>query len=84
MANVLEITLKVRDNSGEAATLSDVLKRASATPDKLGPEVLPLNLLTQIYVRHVLDLCEGNKSRAARLLGVSRRSLYRLIEAEAA
>jgi len=39
--------------------------------------VLPLRDLESRYVRHVLEHTGGNKRRAAALLGVSRRTLYR-------
>lgn len=32
------------------------------------------------YIRHVLDRLDGNKRRAARVLGISRRTLYRKLE----
>ncbi len=35
---------------------------------------------TAAYIRRALDETGGNKSLAARKLGVSRRALYRLIE----
>ena len=32
------------------------------------------------YVRRVLDACGGNKTQAAKVLGMDRRSLYRRLE----
>jgi ActR/RegA family two-component response regulator len=78
VSDSLEITVKVTG----AVRAADVLQRALEPGDSLGP-VLPLDVLTKLYARHVLELCAGNKSRTARLLGVSRRSLYRLLEPEA-
>jgi DNA-binding NtrC family response regulator len=46
-------------------------------------EQLSLRTLTRRYARAVLDASGGNKSRAARVLGVSRRALYRLLASEA-
>ncbi len=44
--------------------------------------IVPLGEMQRRYVRHVLEQCSGNKSRAARSLGISRRSLYRMLEVQ--
>jgi len=53
-----------------------------AVPEQLlAGDMLPsLDELRQRYVRYVLDRVGGNKRRAAALLGVGRRSLYRWLE----
>jgi len=38
---------------------------------------LPLAAVESAYVQHVLDLMHGNKARAARVLGIDRKTLYR-------
>lgn len=38
---------------------------------------LPLAEVERAYVQHVFDLVHGNKSRAARILGIDRKTLYR-------
>jgi len=44
-------------------------------------DMLPtLDELRRRYVRHVLDRVDGNKRRAAALLGVGRRTLYRWLD----
>jgi two-component system, NtrC family, response regulator HydG len=43
-------------------------------------EVLTIEELERRYIERVLKLVEGNKSRAAELLGVDRRTLYRKLE----
>jgi two-component system response regulator HydG len=43
-------------------------------------EVLTIEELERRYIQRVLKLVEGNKSRAAELLGVDRRTLYRKLE----
>jgi len=49
---------------------------ATAAPS--GPDdVSSLRLLEERHIRRVLKLAGGNKSRAARMLGISRRTLYR-------
>ena len=41
---------------------------------------LPLAEVERGYIRQVLDACDGNVSRAARILGIDRRTLYRKLE----
>ena len=40
-------------------------------------ERMNLDDLTALYTKRVLELVEGNKVRAARILGINRRTLYR-------
>jgi len=55
----------------------------SAIPALAAPrsreEVVPLDSLKRRYARQVLELCGGNKSEAARLLGIDRGTLYELL-----
>ena len=44
-------------------------------------ELVSLDALERRYVRHVLAVTGGNKSRAARILGLDRKTLYRKLEA---
>ncbi|MDX5333474.1 MAG: sigma-54 dependent transcriptional regulator [Gammaproteobacteria bacterium] len=43
----------------------------------------PLREVEQRYVRHVLERLDNNKRRAAQVLGIGRRTLYRYLEEEA-
>jgi two-component system response regulator HydG len=40
-------------------------------------ELLPLHEIERRYIRHVLDAVDGNKTQAARVLGLDRKTLYR-------
>jgi DNA-binding NtrC family response regulator len=51
------------------------LAPSSATP----PANLALDFIIQHHVQYVLDLNRGNKLRAARQLGISRSTLYRIL-----
>jgi len=44
-------------------------------------ELITLDEMERRYIRYVLGLFDGNKTRAARTLGIDRRSLYRRLEA---
>ena len=41
-----------------------------------------LDMMIDRYARRVLDACGGNKTAAAQVLGIDRRSLYRLLARE--
>ena len=43
-------------------------------------ELITLKALEVRYLRRVLSLVDGNKTRAAEILGVDRRTLYRMLE----
>lgn len=44
-------------------------------------ELPTANELLRAYTMHVLNVCEGNRSHAARILGIDRKSLYRRMKA---
>jgi len=44
------------------------------------PEVLTLDAVIQNHILHVLDINRGNKVKTSRQLGISRSTLYRLLE----
>jgi DNA-binding NtrC family response regulator len=46
-------------------------------------ELITLSEMEKRYVRRVLSACGGNKTQAARVLGIDRRSLYRRLEGDA-
>jgi DNA-binding NtrC family response regulator len=55
---------------------SDRMVIDSADPE----ELVPLVEVERRYVRKVLLACQGNKTQAARVLGLDRRTLYRRLE----
>jgi DNA-binding NtrC family response regulator len=54
--------------------------RAPAPSETAAPELVSLEEAERRYIQRVLAACTGNKSRAARVLGIDRRSLYRRLE----
>jgi len=68
-------------------TVEDLPERISAYQStRINPidvdaeQVLPLEELEKRYIERVLKVVGGNKTRAARLLGLDRRTLYRKLE----
>jgi len=53
---------------------------ATDSPERISQDKLELDAVERHHVRTVLDRTEGNKSEAARLLGISRPRLNRLID----
>jgi two-component system response regulator HydG len=62
-----ELPEKIRDYRGESTVT------ASGTPD----ELITLDEIERRYIRQVLVATGNNKTSAARILGIDRRSLYR-------
>jgi two-component system response regulator AtoC len=56
----------------------------AGNPNSNQPGALTLDDVIHRHVQYVLDLNRGNKLRAARQLGISRSTLYRLLENESA
>lgn len=85
LANVLERAVLISADR-ETITGDDlpgtVVKPSSAPDDQkffLRHDTLRLEALEREHIRKVLDLARGNKSEAARLLGISRKKLYQKI-----
>lgn len=54
---------------------------AATEAGELGPvELVPLDAVTRRHIARVLAATGGNKKRAAEILGVDRRTLYRMLE----
>jgi DNA-binding NtrC family response regulator len=53
-----------------------------STPSPRPPDRRPLSMVEREHVLRVLDEARGNKKAAAEILGISRRSIYRLLEAD--
>jgi two-component system response regulator AtoC len=89
LANVLERATLV--SGDRAQILSDDLPGGIAQTlpartwdekPKIGQETLRLDSMEKEHIERVLKLAEGNKSKAARLLGISRKKLYQKTEGE--
>lgn len=73
--NESDISRELQDSAKLGETVAEALaEQLRRTP---GVTVLPLQSMAAAYVRAVLAACGGNKMRAARALGIDRRSIYR-------
>jgi DNA-binding NtrC family response regulator len=81
LANVLErAQILAEDNLITQDDLPDAMQVMLAPAEFSSTDPLNLSELERRTVRAALDEAKGNKARAAKSLGVSRRSLYRFIE----
>ena len=62
--------------------LPENLQKPAAASGRAGDSwrPLPLNEVRRQHIRRVLESCEGNRVRAAQLLGIGRTSLYRFLK----
>lgn len=87
LANVIERAVVLTDHD---TILPEDLSLASPPPGKndllddtlsiAAARELPLIDVERAYIRRVLEVTQGNKARAARILGLDRRTLYRKLD----
>jgi DNA-binding NtrC family response regulator len=66
----------------DADDLPETLQRPGSRPGNSsdGWRPLPLEEIRRQHIRRVLEACEGNRVRAAQMLGIGRTSLYRFLK----
>ncbi|MEI9478164.1 MAG: helix-turn-helix domain-containing protein, partial [Deltaproteobacteria bacterium] len=87
--NVLERAILISANR-ETIASNDLPQSMVGAPSpvpviekqKLTQDTLRLDNMERDHIQRVLEYAEGNKSKAARLLGISRKKLYQKIEAD--
>ncbi len=68
----------IGENAGHSMREIDKMAKAIlALPNRLGSK---LDVIERAVLHHAVEMCSGNKSAAARLLGVHRKSLDRKLE----
>ncbi|SEG38124.1 two-component system, NtrC family, response regulator HydG [Bryocella elongata] len=84
MTSVLEAL--IRRSQGDPLTGSDLESAVEQTEESTArtvnePRMVKLETVIQEHIRSVLFGCNGNKLRAAEILGISRSTLYRMLDA---
>jgi len=88
LANVIERAILISADRSEI--ISDDLPQTIALPSfdtverkrALSQDTLRLDSMEKEHIEKVLEFADGNKSKAARLLGISRKKLYQKIESQ--
>jgi transcriptional regulator with GAF, ATPase, and Fis domain len=76
LQNLIEGAVSLAEGAVDAALVRPLLG-ATGGADPGGPEALDLDSVARRHIQRVLHLVRGNKSEAARLLGLDRRTLLR-------
>ena len=74
LQNLVEAALSLAEGEIGPELMRSLLGRATS---ESGPQALDLETVERRHIGKVLQLTSGNKSRAARLLGIDRRTLQR-------
>jgi DNA-binding NtrC family response regulator len=82
LKNTIErLVVSSRGSLIEAFDLADTVAAVRPGPqDQPFADLPTLDDLERRYLLHVLDAADGNRSRAAEILGIDRRTLYRMAE----
>ena len=80
LRNTIErLVVSSRGTVIEALDLPDTVLAVRPQPDELSfANLTTLDDLERRYLLHVLDAANGNRTRAAEILGIDRRTLYRM------
>jgi transcriptional regulator with GAF, ATPase, and Fis domain len=73
LQNVVEGAVSLADGVVEL----DLVRSLMGAPSPGGPEPLDLNAVERLHIQRVLRLTAGNRSAAAKILGLDRRTLQR-------
>ena len=69
------------ENLPQELRKSSKMEQSATNPNPAAiGDCIPLEMLSHLHIAEVLNRNQGNKAKAARELGIARRSLYRILE----
>jgi two-component system response regulator HydG len=74
LQNLVEASVSLADGVVGAQLIGSLI---GSQEESVGPEALDLETVQRRHIARVLKIAEGNKSRAAKILGLDRRTLHR-------
>ncbi len=82
LENMVEraVTLNTSGVLTPADFAEHVKPSAGNAPSEFSGELVPLEEIERRYTAHVISRCNGNMTRAAEILQIDRRTLYRMLE----
>jgi len=82
LQNCLESAVVMADGLAIEPEALPLARRGSSSGLDFGDGLRPLHEVELAYIRHVLARCEGNRTRAAQVLGIGRNTLIRKLKSE--
>ena len=78
-----QLPQRIQEQTAPAHSVAEAVLPTAITDSQEAESLPTLEIIQRQYIHQVLAATEGNKRRAAQILGITRRTLYRWIESPA-